>query len=101
AATSCKIACSSPKSRMKSCSTCSAPASHHASPIKNAYVPVPPAKPVVSVSRKSHFDGSASAARVRLESVSSRQRESSSRLTSEMSEYSGEENQFRTSTCCP
>src|SRR5258705_13802335 len=100
-ATSCKIACSSPKSRMKNCSTCNAPASHQASPIRNAYVPVPPAKPVVSVSRKSHFAGAASAARVRLERVSSRPRDRSSRLISEISEYSGDENQLRTRTCCP
>src|SRR5713101_3951020 len=43
---------------MKSCSTCNPPDSHQARPIRNAYVPVPPASPVVSVSRKSHCDGS-------------------------------------------
>ena len=45
------------------CSSCKPPESHHAIPIRNAYVPVPPASPVVSVSRKSHFSGSSAAAR--------------------------------------
>ena len=47
--------CSSLCSRMKNCSTSSPPASHHAMPTRKGYVPVPPASPVVSVSRKSHW----------------------------------------------
>ena len=45
-------------SRIKNCSTSRPPASHQAMPIRNGYVPVPPARPVVSVSRKSHCSGS-------------------------------------------
>src|SRR5260370_12230101 len=97
----CKLQGSSRKSRIKNGSTGRGRAPHNATQIRNAYVPVPPAKPVVSVSRKSHFDGSAIAARVRLQSASSRFRESSSRLTSENSANSGDENQLRTKTCCP
>src|SRR5277367_6629369 len=63
---------SSEKSRRKSCSTCMPPPSHHASPTRNAYVPVPPESPVVSVSRKSHFSGFSSAARVFNDALSSR-----------------------------
>ncbi len=62
AASSSNTECSSEKSRIMNCSTCSPPESHHAMPIRNAYVPVPPDNPVVSVSRKSHFSGLSAAA---------------------------------------
>src|SRR5258708_35825168 len=69
--------------------------------MRKAYVPVPPARPVVSVSRKSHLAGSERAARVLRERASSRVRESNSRATGEGSENSGVENQFRTARCSP
>src|SRR6516165_3627460 len=49
---------SSQYSRKKNCSISRPPLSHHATPMRNAYVPLPPARPVVSVSRKSHCSGS-------------------------------------------
>ena len=42
---------------MKNCSIWRPPASHQAMPTRNGYVPVPPIRPVVSVSRKSHWMG--------------------------------------------
>src|SRR5216684_3489314 len=69
--------------------------------MRKAYVPVPPARPVVSVSRKSHLAGFERAARVFRESASSRVRESNSSATGEGSENSGVENQFRTAKCSP
>ena len=86
---------------MKSCSTCKPPESHQASPIRNAYVPVPPESPVVSVSRNSHFVGSESAASVRLESSASRERHNKSRVLFEASTNSGVEYQLLTETCSP
>src|SRR6266446_1925841 len=86
---------------MKNCSTCNPPASHHARPMRKAYVPVPPARPVVSVSRKSHLAGFERAARILRERASSRVRESNSIATGEGSENSGVENQFRTAKCSP
>src|SRR5438046_3780564 len=82
---------------MNNCSTCKPPASHHPRPIRKAYVPVPPASPVVSVSRKSHFVGSSSAVRVLRESDSSRVRDSNSSAMHDGSVNSGVENQFRRS----
>src|SRR5713226_24339 len=69
--------------------------------MRKAYVPVPPARPVVSVSRKSHLAGFERAARILRERASSRVRESNSRATGEGSENSGVENQFRTAKCSP
>ena len=42
-------------SRMKYCSTTKPSSSHQPRPTRNAYVPVPPASPVVSVSRNTHL----------------------------------------------
>src|SRR6266851_4007821 len=98
---SCSSECSSAKSRIKNCSACNPPASHHATPIRKAYVPVPPARPVVSVSRKSHFSGFSNAARVLRESDSSRVRESNSSVVDEGPANSGVENQFRMVRCSP
>ena len=73
------------------------------SPIRNAYVPVPPASPVVSVSRNSHFSGFPSAARHVLlrETFSSRFCDKQISACREASANSGVGYQLRTARCSP
>jgi len=82
------------------CSTCKPPASHHARP-RETRGSRATGKPVVSVSKKSHFPDLLTAARVLRESASSRDRESRSSEAEEGSEYSGVEKQLRIERCSP